>query len=87
MADERNVVDDDIARFARARELELATRAPPLACGADLSCYRHIVHRHPPFVYLPAAASKKDAPVRVPQRRLVCPKGTRRGDEISIVRP
>ena len=45
-----DVVDDDIARLARARELELAPRAPPLACGADFSCYRHIVHRPPSFV-------------------------------------
>ena len=45
------VVDDDKLRFARAREFELAFRTPPLASRADLSCYRHIVHRHPPLVH------------------------------------
>ena len=44
MAGGGDVVDDDIARLARAREFELAPRAPPLAGGADLTCYRHIVH-------------------------------------------
>lgn len=44
MADGGDVVDDDIARLARAREFKFALRAPPLACGADLACYRYIVH-------------------------------------------
>ena len=51
MAGRGDVVNDDIARLARAREFELAFRTPPLASRADLSCYRHIVHRHPPLVH------------------------------------
>ena len=39
-----DVVNDDITRLARARELELAFRTPPLAGRTHLSCYWYIVH-------------------------------------------
>ena len=44
-----DVVHDDKFRFARAREFELAFRAPPLACRAHLSRYRYIVHKGSPY--------------------------------------
>ena len=39
-----DIVDDDKLRFARARELELAFRAPPFAGRAHLSRHWHVVH-------------------------------------------